>query len=595
MQVVAGGFHFLVLLESGDVYAWGDNQHGQVGDGTTKRQPAPTRVLRGAKFVAAGWNHSLAIMRDGDIYVWGCNTSGQLGDGSRTSRPTPEVVMQANGKDVLYEVISCAGGKEHSVAIVREPGKSRSHCWAWGGNVSGLQGCNTPATRTEASITGLSQLVGHPVLVEEDVKAVAGGMTHTLAIKSNGDCVAWGRNTHGQLGDGTTVSRLSAVKVLEKVRSVAAGVDYSLAVLENGELFSWGYNSGGRLGDGTTLDRLHPTKVMENVRSISAGHCHAAAILDNMECFGWGTNLHGCICEHGDPEVHKPLSVVCDISSVAAGGCHTIAVTATGEFCVWGRDWHSNLHSLKAFKESNAKASFNPGPPRDEFKAMLDAPPVGPDQKILALHGPAAQSALTDGQLVSGGLEDEELPPPPQEEVEAVEEGPVEEEQVLDEAPQEQEEAPPEESLEHELSPEELEAFWRQGPAQRFGKDIHRRIHSKARQTGRNYLVKWHEFRRQAYKDSNGEALSKEHEEDTLRNFHAEIAKRAHMFRKANARVGGATLYGWTHEDCLPSTGVLALESELVKAAKAETGDPDLFQDASPSAALYSPKHAAAS
>mmetsp|Transcript_131530 Transcript_131530/g.420769 ORF Transcript_131530/g.420769 Transcript_131530/m.420769 type:complete len:626 (-) Transcript_131530:587-2464(-) len=617
MQLAAGGFHFLVLLENGDVYAWGNNHYGQVGDGTTKEQSTPTRVLRGVRKVAAGFNHSVAVMSDGELCTWGCNSNGQLGDGTTEHRALPGVVL--HGKDPLFEVLEIAAGKEHTLAVIREPGRSRTQCYGWGGNVSGLEACSTPSHITTATLTGLAQNALRPVMVCEDVALVAAGMTHSIAIKSNGDCVAWGRNTNGQLGDGTTVNRLSAVKVMERVRTISAGVDYSLAVLESGELLAWGCNRGGRLGDGTTLDRAMPVRILNDVRSICAGHCHALAVTGDGDCLGWGRNLHHCVCSSGDPEVLRPILVRSQVAFAAAGGCHSIAVSSSGEFLVWGRDWHGQLSSLRAFDAAQAPASFERGPAREAFEAQEEAQRLllagASGAAALGNGDSVALAALLDAQLPDGGAspalspasprfakyalgaalgdagaeeEDElELPPPPGWRPPAEGEEVVKQE-VVEEAPVEEvvEEAVPEE----EPDWPELRSRWTHIPTAKHGKGFHLKMHMKARQAGRNYLQEWARFRRDAYAENDGKALSQEHEEHTLLQFHAQIVERACQFGKADSKVGGATLRGWTVEDCHPSTGVLALEKELAKAIKAIIGDTDMYGEPPPCPEPPSPK-----
>mmetsp|Transcript_32919 Transcript_32919/g.86999 ORF Transcript_32919/g.86999 Transcript_32919/m.86999 type:complete len:195 (+) Transcript_32919:1460-2044(+) len=174
-------------------------------------------------------------------------------------------------------------------------------------------------------------------------------------------------------------------------------------------------------------------------------------------------------------------------------------------------------------------------------------------------------------------LEDEgELPPPPEPEAPPAEEAPAEE------APPEEEEGEEVEIEIPEPDEAELEALWREGPTARNGHGIHRKVHMKARQTGRVYSIQWMAYREEAYKDSGGQARDAEHEEATLALFQASLVVRAAEFRLADARVGGATLYGWSKEDCLPGTGVLAVESELKKASKAVVGEEDLFRGPPP-------------
>ena len=93
--------------------------------------------------------------------------------------------------------------------------------------------------------------------------AIAAGMVHNLALKSDGTVAAWGMNSLGQVGDGTATNRLTPVPVsgLTGVTAVAAGTSYSLALKSDGSVWAWGNNEYGQLGDGTATNRLTPVAV----------------------------------------------------------------------------------------------------------------------------------------------------------------------------------------------------------------------------------------------------------------------------------------------------------------------------------------------
>jgi hypothetical protein len=143
-------------------WAWGANNQGQLGDGTTTNRSTPVQVssLTGAWYVAAGRNHSLGIKSNGTVWAWGANGAGQLGDTTFTQRTTP---VQVSG---LTDVSAVAGGIGHSLAV-----KNDHTAWAWGLNGTGQLGDGTPAShRTPVQVGGLT-----------DVRYVAGGFIHSLA------------------------------------------------------------------------------------------------------------------------------------------------------------------------------------------------------------------------------------------------------------------------------------------------------------------------------------------------------------------------------------------------------------------------------
>jgi alpha-tubulin suppressor-like RCC1 family protein len=103
------------------------------------------------------------------------------------------------------------------------------------------------------------------VLVGSGFASASAGKAHSLAIKTNGTLYAWGYNSHGQLGDGTTTQRTAPILIGSGFAS-AAGDDHSVAIKTNGDLYAWGDDSSGQLGDGTTIDRYSPVLVVGSVR-----------------------------------------------------------------------------------------------------------------------------------------------------------------------------------------------------------------------------------------------------------------------------------------------------------------------------------------
>lgn len=197
-QISAGREHGLAV-SGGAAYAWGWNNYGQLGDGTTSNRATPGKVAgacAGSKVaeVAAGHYSSLARCADGTAWGWGRDDTGQLGDAGTRAVTHPQRIPGLTG------VIQIAGGRNHSIA---------------------LRSSGTVSLRlTPVATTGL---IG--------VTAVAGGRDHSLACASGGAVYAWGKNTYGQLGDGTTTNRRTPTRVVGvSATSVSGGKDFSLAL-----------------------------------------------------------------------------------------------------------------------------------------------------------------------------------------------------------------------------------------------------------------------------------------------------------------------------------------------------------------------------
>jgi len=253
VAIAAGGSHNLALKQDGTVWAWGLNSSGQLGDGTTMQRITPVQVnnLTGVMAIAAGGSHSLALKSDGTVWAWGNNSSSQLGDNTTTNRTNPVKVSSLTG------AISIAAGGSHSLAL-----KLDGTVWAWGYNYYGQLGDNTTSSRSTP--VQVNNLAG--------VTIISAGSYHSLALKSDGTVWAWGCNKDvssdsfymgGQLGDGTTNNRKTPVQVsnITGVIAIAAGVSHSMAAKSDSTVWVWGADNYNQLGHGRVLQSSIPIQV----------------------------------------------------------------------------------------------------------------------------------------------------------------------------------------------------------------------------------------------------------------------------------------------------------------------------------------------
>ncbi len=298
--------------------------------------------------IDAGANHSLFLQDDGTVLAWGRNLHGQLGDGTTTRRHAPVLMVDAAGEPLTaIAAVSAQGG--HTLLLAEN------------GDVLGV-GLNTFGQAGDG--TQVDRLLPGPVLDEAGnpltgAVAVAAGGGHSVVLMADGTVLAWGKNTGGQLGDGTQVDRLVPAAVtlesgepLSSVVALAAGNDHALVRTTDGTTLAWGVNGNGRLGDGTTALRLGAVQVQTDVDSSvagvlvwDAGDNHSLARHTSGDLLSWGGNSFGQLGNGGvDPQATPGGVLTLDgppVSgslAVAGGSDHSLALQSDGTLYAWGRN-----------------------------------------------------------------------------------------------------------------------------------------------------------------------------------------------------------------------------------------------------------------
>ncbi|MBI1295870.1 hypothetical protein GC175_13025 [bacterium] len=329
IQIAAGANHTCALAAGGGVKCWGDNESGQLGDGTTTTRNIPVDVFglsSGVSAIAAGGKHTCALMVGGGVKCWGFNSASQLGDGTTTNRSTPVDVSSLNSG-----VGAIAAGSEHTCALMVGGGVK---CWGWNGH--GQLGDGTNMSRpTPVDVNGLNS----------GVSAIATTSLHTCALMAEGGVKCWGRNFVGQLGDGTRTSRLTPVNVSglsSGISAIATGTNHTCAVTTGDDVKCWGSNGRGQLGDGTSMDRLTPVDVSGLSSGISAvatgaNHTCGLTLWGGLKC--WGDNDSGQLGDGTRTSRSTPVDVSglsSGISAISAANLHTCALTVGGGIKCWG-------------------------------------------------------------------------------------------------------------------------------------------------------------------------------------------------------------------------------------------------------------------
>ncbi len=412
-QVVAGFRHNCALTKGGEVYCWGANSSGQIGDGTSgTNKLVPVRVFSGEaddgdysgsylsniKSISAGYSSTCAVSNNNNIYCWGYNGYGQIGDNtSGTSRLAPVRVLRGaavaddhNGT-YLNNIKSVGVGRYRTCAVSNS---GNIYCWGKDGNSmvsagttliparvskgeaddgdysgdylinikslnSGLTHACVVSNNDNIYCWGASSLLGEgnsnslgtcllafgypsycpdpvrplkgAVTAEDDysgnylanIKLLSAGDRHTCAVSNNDNVYCWGTNGNGQLGTGDTLAggytpvqtiKGEAVEgdyngdYLFNIKSLALGDEFTCASSNSDNFYCWGDGFSGHLGNGTFTDKLSPIRPLKgddavigdhdgtyltNIESSTAGGGHGCAVSGSNNLYCWGENIYG--------------------------------------------------------------------------------------------------------------------------------------------------------------------------------------------------------------------------------------------------------------------------------------------------------------
>jgi len=249
LSASAGYDHTLLLRADGRVLSFGCNNYGQLGRPGAAPPMTPLAVVPGLApnivAVAAGDGYSLALDANGDVWAWGRSSPGDRS--ANGFGPTP---VRLAG---LGNVVAIAAANEHALALRRD-----GAVLAWGSNRNGKLGDGTAIERTLPA----------PTLLTSQITAIAAGGENSLALRADGVVLSWGINETGQLGSGSATPGFrpapGPVVGLANVVAISCGalLGHSLAVRSDGSVWAWGHNNAGQLGDGTTTSRLAPVPVV---------------------------------------------------------------------------------------------------------------------------------------------------------------------------------------------------------------------------------------------------------------------------------------------------------------------------------------------
>lgn len=362
VSVASGEFHTCALTEAGSAWCWGRNTTGQLGAATTEICPASefgpvaacssvaVEVSGGHVFksIEAGNTHTCGVSVAGDIYCWGSNQFGQLGNANLVTQPTPVLVQTPH----TFQSVSADFGSTCALTTA-----GATLCWGMNHNLQ--LGSPSPETCSGRRCSTVPLSVAVPAASQIDV-----GLAHACVRTTVGDIYCWGWNVFGQVGTGTATGTAGPTRVAGGPwTSVSAGALHTCGVRDSGAGYCWGEAFGmGALGNGTQLRSFTPSLIAGNlsfsqIDATNANYVftHSCAVTITGAAYCWGANRHGNLGVSGQaPQTctfgalapvdcaWAPIAVSTSLSFgyVTAGFGYTCGYTTTGEVYCWGLNNH---------------------------------------------------------------------------------------------------------------------------------------------------------------------------------------------------------------------------------------------------------------
>jgi alpha-tubulin suppressor-like RCC1 family protein len=335
VSVAAGEYHGMALTADGSVWTWGGNQSGQLGydtGGGSSPDPALVPGLSGITQITAGYQVSYALRSDGTVWAWGDNQHGELGNGA-AGAPSP-VPVQVSG---LAGVTQLAAGFEFALAL-----RSDGTVWGWGADQQSVLGTGAGraggVSATPVQIAGLARVTRIAAALDTGM-AVAARRSPVPTVLN--EVYTWGGDSDGDLGDGGDGDGDGGVPQvvpgLPQVTTIAAGSESAFAVGADGSVWAWGNDRSGQLGNApaatpvlTPKETLAPGSGIIQISTGGApliGYDHTLARRADGTVLAFGDNRRGELGTGGTSPVAgpTPVSGLAGVTQVAAGGFFSLA------------------------------------------------------------------------------------------------------------------------------------------------------------------------------------------------------------------------------------------------------------------------------
>ena len=309
----------------------GQNNHGQLGDGTTMNVSSFVQVamLAGVKQIALGSQNSFALDSQGVVWAWGAGERGALGNGLLGDSSTPIAVP------MLPKISRIAAGESHACAV---DAFGTLYCWGW--NTNGQIG------------NGMTVDQPTPLQIMTGVATVAAGGRRTCVIKKLDSSVwCWGKNTEGEVGDGTTDTPKTTPTKIPSFDAIelATGGHHACARRADNTVWCWGRSTFGQMGNGSLTQQLSPMAVPNvgpSVVALSAdGGRRTCATLTGGDVVCWGETPFGIRSVAPPQTIDLPKTVpeLANASVLATASDHTCTIMADHALRCAGQNDHGQL------------------------------------------------------------------------------------------------------------------------------------------------------------------------------------------------------------------------------------------------------------
>ncbi len=414
-----GNGNDLVLQWSNSrLMGWGYNGVGQLGQGTdaddsvTVAAPSAAGVLAGKTVisVATGGYVGLASCSDGTLAAWG--RSDQTGSAGPQDEGVPYLV-DTSGVLAGKTVVGMSAGFSHVLVLCSDGSMA-----TWGKNLNYDFGSGLPVNMpVPFAVAATGALAGKTVI------AISSGTFYNLGLCSDGTVVGWGRNPYGQLGNGSTDTPSQPVAVTtsgllngKTVVSIATGRDHSLALCSDGSLVAWGSNTAGQLGNGSTTSSSLPVAVNRSgvlagktVIAISAGANHSLALCSDGTVATWGDNGSGQLGNNSITASSIPVAVIRTgvlagktVVGIVGGMNHSLACCSDGTAVAWGYNAQRQLGTTTSGSQSNVpvlvgRTALRAG---ERFVRMASGP-LSSSSYALTSSAPLPRVTATEASLIA--------------------------------------------------------------------------------------------------------------------------------------------------------------------------------------------------